>query len=85
LIAQALQVADAYAHVPYFSHAQELLLHHCVEHAQELLPTVNNFLMNFDSYERVIVNFARKSEMKHWEWFFGVVGDVRKLFQVCFW
>ncbi|KAK4634810.1 Guanine nucleotide exchange factor subunit RIC1 [Fulvia fulva] len=86
----ALHLSSSYQHLPYFSHALEVLLHDVLDMEVDnrpsppetaLLPTVLSFLSSFDSYLDVVVNCTRKTELRSWETLFSYLPPVIELFE----
>lgn len=86
----ALHLASSYQHLPYFSHALEMLLHDVLDMEVDkppsppetaLLPTVLSFLSSFDCYLDVIVNCTRKTELRSWQTLFSYLPPVLELFE----
>ncbi|KAG2023126.1 hypothetical protein CC2G_000817 [Coprinopsis cinerea AmutBmut pab1-1] len=97
-IRQAVDFAENYKQLIFFSHALEILLHTVVEAdasssgseaesssplAESLLPTVVEFLDYFDVSLEVVVGCARKTEMSRWRRLFDIVGNPKTLFEAC--
>ncbi|BGP53439.1 WD40 repeat protein [Rhodotorula sphaerocarpa] len=86
---EAVAFASRYAHLVYFPHALEVLLHEVLEDEVEasdrrgLLARVIEFLDHFDECLHVVVNCARKTEVTRWEFLFDIVGQPRDLFEKC--
>ena len=86
----ALHLSQSYQHLPYFSHALEILLHDVLDHEVDnppsppetaLLPTVLSFLSSFEAYLAVIVNCTRKTELRSWRTLFSYLAPVLELFE----
>lgn len=86
----ALHLSNSYQHLPYFSHALEVLLHDVldteVDHPPSppetaLLPTVLSFLSSFSSYLDVVVKCTRKTELRSWQTLFMYLPPVLELFE----
>ncbi|WPG99754.1 putative ribosome control protein [Acrodontium crateriforme] len=86
----ALHLAHSYQHLPYFSHALEVLLHDVLDNEVDnppspsetaLLPTVVAFLSSFPSYLDIIVNCTRKTELRSWQTLFSHLPPVIELFE----
>ncbi|GIZ40267.1 hypothetical protein CKM354_000361400 [Cercospora kikuchii] len=86
----ALHLSSSYQHLPYFSHALEVLLHDVLDAEVDkppsppetaLLPTVLSFLSSFDSYLDVVCNCTRKTELRSWKTLFSYLPPVIELFE----
>lgn len=86
----ALHLSNSYQHLPYFSHALEVLLHDVLDMEVDnppsppetaLLPTVLSFLSSFSSYLDVVVNCTRKTELRSWQTLFTYLPPVLDLFE----
>lgn len=86
----ALHLSSSYQHLPYFSHALEVLLHDVLDAEVDdppsppetaLLPTVLSFLSSFDSYLDVVCNCTRKTELRSWKTLFSYLPPVMELFE----
>lgn len=86
----ALHLSSSYQHLPYFSHALEVLLHDVLDAEVDsppsppetaLLPTVLSFLSSFDSYLDVVCNCTRKTELRSWKTLFLYLPPVMELFE----
>ncbi|CAK4031574.1 related to DUF1339 domain [Lecanosticta acicola] len=86
----ALHLSNYYQHLPYFSHALEVLLHDVLDMEVDnppsppetaLLPTVLSFLSSFGSYLDVVVNCTRKTELRSWQTLFTFLPPVLELFE----
>jgi hypothetical protein len=87
---EAEHFAQEFLSLEYFSHSLEVLVHTLLELEVDtgklvLLPTIISFIeTSFPQFFlEIIVRCARKTEVSFWEFFFGVVGDTRDLFQRC--
>lgn len=86
----ALRVSRQYQGLPYFAHALEVLLHNVldeeVEHPREaedaLLPVVLSFLSTFPEYLDIIVQCARKTELRSWRTLFAYLPPPIELFEI---
>lgn len=85
----ALHLSHSYQHLPYFSHALEVLLHDVLDMEVDnppsppetaLLPTVLSFMSSFGSYLDVICNCTRKTELRSWKTLFSYLPPVGELF-----
>lgn len=90
----AHRLAASYAHLPYFAHALEILLHGALE--QEVakdssdpddaskkttqLQVVLSFLSCYPCQLEVIVGCARKTEVRTWQTLFKHLAPIRQLF-----
>lgn len=87
----AAATAHRYQHLPYFSHALEILLHSVlddeVDHpagpANPPLSTVITFLSSFPDYLDIIVQCTRKTEMRSWRTLFTHLPPPQELFELC--
>lgn len=86
----ALHLSNSYQHLPYFSHALEVLLHDVLDKEVDnppappetaLLPTVLSFLSSFGSYLDVVVKCTRKTELRSWKTLFSYLPPVLELFE----
>ncbi|KAI5370082.1 Putative ribosome control protein [Septoria linicola] len=86
----ALHLSSSYQHLPYFSHALEVLLHDVLDAEVDnppsppetaLLPTVLSFLSSFDSYLDVVCNCTRKTELRSWKTLFSYLPPALELFE----
>jgi hypothetical protein len=86
----ALHLSQSYQHLPYFSHALEILLHDILDTEVDnppsppetaLLPSVISFLSSFPAYLDVIVNCTRKTELRSWRTLFSHLPPVLELFE----
>lgn len=86
----ALHLSNSYQHLPYFSHALEVLLHDVLDTEVDnppvppetaLLPTVLSFLSSFNSYLDVVVKCTRKTELRSWQTLFMYLPPVLELFE----
>jgi RAB6A-GEF complex partner protein 1 len=86
----ALHLASSYSHLPYFSHALEILLHDVLDSEVDsppsppetaLLPTVISFLSSFPAYLDIVVNCTRKTELRSWRTLFSYLPPVQELFE----
>ncbi len=87
----ALHLSQSYQHLPYFSHALEVLLHDILDSEVDnppspsetaLLPSAISFLSSFPSYLDVIVNCTRKTELRSWRTLFAHLPPVIELFEL---
>ena len=87
--AAASSLAHRYQHLPYFSHALEILLHTVLDeevdspHDPEsaLLPPVLSFLSSFPDYLDILVQCTRKTEVRSWRTLFANLPPPRELFE----
>ncbi|KAK5168400.1 WD40 repeat protein [Saxophila tyrrhenica] len=86
----ALHLSHCYRHLPYLSHALEVLLHDILDNEVDnppsppeaaLLPTALSFLSSFPSYLDVVVNCTRKTELRSWRTLFAQLPPVIELFE----
>ena len=86
----ALHLSESYQHLPYFPHALEVLLHDILDAEVDsppaspetaLLPTVISFLSSFPCYLDVVVNCARKTELRSWRTLFSYLPPALELFE----
>ena len=86
----ALHLAQSYHHLPYFSHALEILLHDVLDSEVDdppsppetaLLPTVISFLSSFPKFLDIVVNCTRKTELRSWRTLFAYLPPVIQLFE----
>ena len=86
----ALHLSHSYQHLPYFSHALEVLLHDVLDNEVDnpasppetaLLPTAISFLSSFPSYLDIVVNCTRKTELRSWRTLFSYLPPVLELFE----
>ncbi|KAF2762031.1 RIC1-domain-containing protein [Pseudovirgaria hyperparasitica] len=85
----ALHLSHHYAHLAYFPHALEILLHDVLdeevdapsqsEHA--LLPNVLSFLSSFPQYLDIVVQCTRKTEVRSWRTLFDHLPPPQELFE----
>ena len=85
----ALDLAQRYQLLPYFSHALELLLHTVLDdevdkapdpnHAQ--LPAILSFLSTFPDYLDILVQCTRKTEVRSWRTLFSHLPPPKELFE----
>ena len=85
----ALDLAQRYQSLPYFSHALELLLHTVLDdevdkapdpdHAQ--LPAILSFLSTFPDYLDILVQCTRKTEVRSWRTLFSHLPPPQELFE----
>lgn len=92
LVTEAVAFARNYENFPYFVHSCEILLHSILEKESEslvgfrgnaLLPVVVKFLKHFSSFNEIVVQCARKTEVAMWEYLFSIVGDPKEIFKSC--
>ncbi|KAI9674825.1 MAG: hypothetical protein M1817_001729 [Caeruleum heppii] len=85
----AVQLSQPYQHLPYFSHALEILLHDVLDEEADmapatedaLLPRVLSFLSSFPDYLDIIVQCTRKTEARSWRTLFAHLPSPRELFE----
>ncbi|KAK3053339.1 WD40 repeat protein [Extremus antarcticus] len=86
----ALHLSHCYRHLPYLSHALEVLLHDILDAEVDnppdppeaaLLPSVLSYLSSFPSYLDVVVNCTRKTELRSWRTLFAHLPPVIELFE----
>lgn len=86
----ALHLSQSYQHLPYFSHALEVLLHDILDSEVDrppspaetaLLPAALSFLSSFPTYLDVIVNCTRKTELRSWTTLFSHLPPPIDLFE----
>ncbi|KAK3716367.1 WD40 repeat protein [Vermiconidia calcicola] len=87
----ALHLSQSYQHLPYFSHALEILLHDILDDEVDnppsppetaLLPTAIAFLSSFPSFLDIVVNCTRKTELRSWRTLFSHLPPVLELFEL---
>ena len=87
--AAASSLAHRYQHLPYFSHALEILLHTVLDDEVDtppdpesaLLPPVVSFLSSFPDYLDILVQCTRKTEVRSWRTLFGNLPPPQELFE----
>ncbi|EGD75777.1 hypothetical protein PTSG_07896 [Salpingoeca rosetta] len=86
----AKMIADTLTDLPYFPHLLELMLHHVLEdeaadpnRQEALLPTVIEFIQQYDQWLDIVVHCARKTEMAKWDYLFECVGSPKASFEAC--
>ena len=85
----ALDLAQRYQSLPYFSHALELLLHTVLDDEVDKapdpdraqLPAILSFLSTFPDYLDILVQCTRKTEVRSWRTLFSHLPPPRKLFE----
>ena len=85
----ALTLSHHYQHLPYFSHALEILLHNVLDDEVEsqpapteaLLPSVLSFLSSFSDYLDILVQCTRKTEVRSWRTLFSYLPPPQVLFE----
>ena len=85
----ALNLSCHYRHLPYFSHALEILLHTVLDAEVEsspskdgaLLPSVLSFLSSFPDYLDILVQCTRKTEVRSWRTLFAYLPPPQELFE----
>ena len=85
----ALSLSCHYQHLPYFSHALEILLHVVLDEEADdpsssdksLLPSVISFLSSFPDYLDIIVQCTRKTEVRSWRTLFAHLPPPQELFE----
>ena len=85
----ASSLALRYQHLPYFSHALEMLLHKVLDDEvdkpegdeQLLLPTIVSFISSFPDYLDIIVQCTRKTEVRSWRTLFTNLPPPKELFE----
>lgn len=85
----ALHLSHRYKHLPFFSHALEILLHSVLDEEVEnvpqpdsaLLPSVLSFLSTFPDYLDIIVQCTRKTELRSWRTLFAHLPPPQQLFE----
>lgn len=86
----ALNFSHHYRSLPYFAHALEMLLHNVLDEEVEnppapdeaMLPGVLSFLSSFPEYLDIIVQCARKTELRSWRTLFAHLPPPIELFQL---
>ena len=87
--AAASSLALRYQHLPYFSHALEILLHTVLDDEVDsppdpesaLLPPVQSFLSSFPDYLDILVQCTRKTEVRSWRTLFASLPSPQELFE----
>ncbi|KAL8669805.1 MAG: hypothetical protein Q9168_005624 [Polycauliona sp. 1 TL-2023] len=87
--AAASVLALRYQHLPYFSHALELLLHMVLDDEvdanlkaeESLMPSVVAFLSTFPDYLDIVVQCTRKTEVRSWRTLFAYLPSPQQLFE----
>ena len=87
--AAASSLAHRYQHLPYFSHALEILLHTVLDDEVDkprdpesaLLPPVLSFLSSFPDYLDILVQCTRKTEVRSWKTLFANLPPPQELFE----
>lgn len=87
--AAASSLAHRYRHLPYFSHALEMLLHTVLDDEVDnppdsesaLLPQVLSFLSSFPDYLDILVQCTRKTEVRSWRTLFATLPPPQELFE----
>lgn len=87
----AAATAHRYEHLPYFSHALEVLLHTVLDDEvdnpptpeESLLPSIITFLSSFSDYLNIIVQCTRKTEVRSWRTLFAHLPPPKELFDLC--
>ena len=85
----ASSLALRYQHLPYFSHALEMLLHRVLDDEVDqpsgfegaLLPSIVSFLSSFTDYLDILVQCTRKTEVRSWKTLFSNLPPPRELFE----
>lgn len=86
----ALHLSHSYQHLPYFSHALEVLLHDILDSEVDnppsppetaLLPSAIAFLSSFPAYLDIVANCTRKTELRSWKTLFSHLPPVLDLFE----
>jgi RAB6A-GEF complex partner protein 1 len=85
----ALYLSHRYAHLPYFLHALEVLLHDVLDEEvdspppddQALLPSVLSFLSSFPAFLAIILQCTRKTEVRSWRTLFKHLPPPQELFK----
>jgi RAB6A-GEF complex partner protein 1 len=85
----ALYLAHHYAHLEYFAHSLEVLLHDVLDDEvdtpppteQSLLPHVIALLSPFPQFLDIIVQCTRKTEVRSWRTLFAHLPTPRELFE----
>lgn len=85
----ASSLALRYQHLPYFSHALEMLLHGVLDDEVDqvpgfegaLLPTIVSFLSSFPDYLDILVQCTRKTEVRSWRTLFSNLPPPKDLFE----
>ena len=87
--AAASSLAHRYQHLPYFSHALEVLLHTVLDEEVDrppnpdsaLLPPVLSFLSSFPDYLDILVQCTRKTEVRSWRTLFANLPPPQEFFE----
>lgn len=87
--AAASNLAHRYRHLPYFSHALEILLHTVLDDEVDdppdsesaLLPSILSFLSSFPDYLDILVQCTRKTELRSWRTLFASLPSPQELFE----